>query len=385
MPPNSTESRAAPSDAAEPRQGRLKRHPLWGNLLLSVVSTAILFLLIEGLASVLMSARAAKRDLYVRELSHMQFDADLGWSHRPDVHVEDLYGEKTRFTTNSQGFRAGENFDKAIPAGKYRMVALGDSFTMGIGVGDDGTFPAQMQALCPVLQTVNMGQGGYGVDQDYLWYKRDGVKLDANMLLFAVIAPDFYRMTGDSFIGYGKPVLRVRNDALVIENVPVPATWNLRMPIGRARTFLDSLAVVRTAQWLAWHAGYGPAPARQLYGVASDEVLAAAELVFDELAVLSRSRGQRFVVAYLPISLLLAREPTREAAWLEDHSRRKAVPFINLVPDFNRLTSAEITRMFRSDDHYTEAGNRFVAEALLRRLAEQIPGFPGCGPRPHPQ
>ncbi len=79
-----------------------------------------------------------------------------------------------------------------------------------------------MQASCSVLQTVNMGQSGYGVDQDYLWYKRDGAQLDANVLLFAVVAQDFFRMTNDNFIGYRKPVLRTRDRALVIENVRCP-------------------------------------------------------------------------------------------------------------------------------------------------------------------
>jgi lysophospholipase L1-like esterase len=355
----------------------MKRNSLWVNLLVSVLSTGVLFLLIEGLASVLMSARVAKQAIRMREEEiHARYDADLGWSNRPDVRIENLYGEKASFTTNSQGFRARENFDKAVAPGKFRIVTLGDSFTLGFGVGDGESYPSQMQALCPVLQTVNMGQGGYGVDQGYLWYKRDGVKLDANMLLFAVIAQDFYRMAGDNFIGYGKPVLRVRNNALAVENVP-PPTWSLRTPVRRAREFLESLAIVRTGRWLARR---GAPPAEQFYGVASDDVFAAAGLAFQDLAELSRTRGQRFVVAYLPISALLAKEPTREAAWLEDYSRRSGVPFINLVPDFNRLAPAELSRMFRPDGHYTEEGNRFVAEALLRRMAAHIPGFPGCGP-----
>ena len=376
MPSNSTDPGDTTSGAEIP-PGRVKRNSPWVNLLVSVLSTAVLLLLIEGLASVLMSARVAKRTLYMQEESHARYDADLGWSHKPDLRIDNLYGEKKAFTTNSQGFRARESFDKAIPQGKYRIVALGDSFTMGFGVGDESSYPSQLQALCPVLQTVNMGQGGYGLDQDYLWYKRDGVKLDASVLLFAVIAHDFYRMAGDNFIGYGKPTLRASKDTLVIENVP-PPTWSLRTPIRRAREFLESLAVVKAGRWLARR---DAPPAEQFYGVVSDGVFAAAELAFDDLAKLSRPRGQRFVIVYLPTSDLLPREPTREAAWLEEFANRKGIAFINLVPEFNRLASGEISQLFRPDFHYTEKGNRFVAEALLRRLAEKIPDFPGCGLR----
>jgi lysophospholipase L1-like esterase len=380
MPLNSTESRAPAARVDEPHHGQpgRVRNSLWANLLLSIVSTAVLFLVVEGLASVLMSTLAAKRTAYMREESHSKYDPDLGWSHRANLHIDDMYGENTRFTTNAQGFRANENFDKIVPTAKYRIIALGDSFTMGYGVGDESSYPAQMQARCPALQTVNMGMGGYGVDQNYLWYKRDGVEFDTNVLLFAVIAQDFYRMMDDQFIGYGKPVLRERNNALVVENVPVPPTWGSRTRIRRARAFLDAMAVVRTGRWLAGKIGRPKVD--QFYGVVSNRVFAAAELAFNDLAQLSESRGQRFVIAYLPVRDLLAwGEPSREAAWMEDYARRNGVPFINLVADFERLTPAQIARLFRDQDyHYSREGNRFVAESLLRRLAEMIPGFPAC-------
>jgi len=365
-----------PSSSTEPPGGGTLR----ANLLLAVASAIVVFLLVEGFASFLMSSLAAWRAMHMREESHSRYDAELGWSHRPGLRVERMYGDNAPFTTNAQGFRAREDYGKAVPPGRYRVVALGDSFTMGYGVGDDATYPAQMQALCPALQAVNMGQGGYGVDQDYLWYKRDGVKLDANVLLFAVIAQDFFRMASDNFIGYGKPVLRARDGALVTENVPVPPGWNTRTPLARANAFVDSLAIVRTGRWLAGTAETSRAD--PFYGTVGEEVLAAAALAFDDLARLSQSRGQRFVIAYLPVRDLLAREPSREAAWLEAYSRRTGVPFINLAADFGRLPPDHLARLFRPDTHYSEEGNRFVAQALLRRLPAAIPGFPACATSP---
>lgn len=364
------------SSSTEPTGGGTLR----ANLVLAVVSATVVLLLVEGFASLLMSTLAAKRALRMREESHSRYDAQLGWSHRPDLRVERMYGDNAPFTTNSQGFRAREEYGKAVPPGRYRVVALGDSFTMGYGVGDDASYPAQMQALCPAIQAVNMGQGGYGVDQDYLWYKRDGVQLDANVLLFAVIAQDFFRMASDNFIGYGKPVLRAKDGALVTQNVPVPPGWQTRTLLARAGAFVDSLAIVRTGRWLA---GGAEAPREDaFYGAVGEDVLAAAGLAFDDLARLSQSRGQRFVIAYLPVRDLLAREPSREAAWLEGYARRSGVPFINLVADFERLPPAQVSRLFRPDTHYSEEGNRFVAQALLRRLSTAIPGFPSCGANP---
>ncbi len=363
MPSSST-------DAPRPRT------PLWLNLTVSVVVAVVLLLLVEGLSSLLMSVRVARHDLYMREEAHAQYDADLGWRHKPGIRIEGQYGPDTTFTTNAAGFRATEEFTRAVPAGRYRVVALGDSFTMGFGVDDGASYPAQLQTKCPALQAINMGQGGYGVDQDYLWYKRDGVAFDANVLLVAAIAPDFYRMVNDNFIGYSKPMLAREKGALVVKNVPVPANWGSRTTVRRVRTFVDSLAVVKLGKVLAFHT-VGPV-ADHFYGVVGEEVMATAGLAFDDLLALSKSRGQQLVLVYLPVQDLLFKEPTPEALWMKDYARRAQIPFINLVPEFNRLTPAQLAGMFRIDNHYTIEGNRLVAQTLLRELGAQVPGFPAC-------
>ena len=373
-----------PSSSTEPPAGPAGRGSLRANLALAVLSTAVLFVLIEGAMSLLMAAREAKRTLYMREESHSRYDPELGWSHRPGLRIERMYGDGTVFTTNSQGFRAREDFTKAVPQGRYRVIALGDSFTMGYGVDDESSYAARMRASCPALQTVNMGQGGYGVDQDYLWYKRDGTKLDAQVLLFAFVAEDFFRMASDTFIGYPKPVLRARDGKLAVENVPVPQAWESRTTLRRARTFVESLAVVRTGHWIMGKLG-GEAAERKadaFYGTVGEEVFAAAKLAFDDLAAVSKARGQHFVLVYLPVIYLLAQEPSREAAWLERYSRESGVPFINLTAEFEKLTPAETARMYRPDYHYSDEGNRFVARALLRHLAAKLPGFPACAGAP---
>jgi hypothetical protein len=373
-----------PSNSTDPDAPAAGRGSLLANVALAVASTTVVFLLLEGALSLLMAAREATHTPYMREESHSRYDADLGWSHRPGLRIEGMYGEGTAFTTNSQGFRAREEFAKAVPKDRYRVIALGDSFTMGYGVDDDASYAARMHAFCPTLQTVNMGQGGYGVDQDYLWYKRDGAKLDAQLLLFAFVAEDFFRMAGDTFTGYPKPVLRALGGKLAVGNVPVPRAWESRTTLRRLRNFVESLALVRTGRWIMEKVeGKAEKPkADEFYGNVGDEVFAAAGLAFDDLAAVSKARGQHLVLVYLPVIYLLPREPSREAAWLERYSRESGVPFINLTAEFEKLTPAEIARMYRPDYHYTDEGNRFVARALLRHLGARVPGFPACAGAP---
>jgi hypothetical protein len=93
---------------------------------------------------------------------------------------------------------------------------------LGFGVDDDHSWCKLLESLDQRLETVNMGQAGYGVDQAYLWYKRDAGTIRHHVHLFAPIVDDFRRMeSGTFFGGYSKPFLE--EGSLVVKNVPVPA------------------------------------------------------------------------------------------------------------------------------------------------------------------
>ena len=66
-----------------------------------------------------------------------------------------------------------------------KKISSGDSFTLGYGVNNEETWPTAFSKLDERFETINMGQGGYGVDQSYLWYKRDGLEFDHQIHLFA--------------------------------------------------------------------------------------------------------------------------------------------------------------------------------------------------------
>ena len=59
------------------------------------------------------------------------------------------------------------------PAGMFRVIALGDSFTWGIEVGEDDHFPHYLEKILQgqrAAEVFNMGVGSYGIDQMLLKY-----------------------------------------------------------------------------------------------------------------------------------------------------------------------------------------------------------------------
>lgn len=85
---------------------------------------------------------------------------------------------------NSHGMRGPEPADAPM-----RVLVLGDSFTFGVGAGEEETFPARLQAHLRETGrdavVWNAGVPGYGVPDEVDWYERWGVPLKPNVLVIA--------------------------------------------------------------------------------------------------------------------------------------------------------------------------------------------------------
>jgi len=352
----------------EPREGA----PLVFKLAVAVVGTIALCIGIEGLASIARAWKDAGDAPVVLERLHSQHDPDLGWSHKPSVHVADLYGPGRSLTTNARGLRATTEYRREVPDGRYRVLCVGDSFTLGYGVDDAGTYEAELERAEPRLQAVNMGQGGYGVDQAYLWYERDGAELDHDLVLFVFIATDFDRMLTSRFGGrLEKPVLRVEDGELVAHNVPVPESASAGS--GRLARLRKNLAFFDLL-----HRMTRPNRAADAQKIAGSALpyREVGEAVLRDVKRLADERGANAAFAMLPLKDRLAGRPTEVSAWVAGVAQELGVPFVDLTPTLDAVPKAERELYYQADGHFNALGNRLVAEALLERLRELVPGFP---------
>lgn len=340
----------------------------------------LLLIVVEGLASYVVVARFIMLTNNIVERRHTKYDPDLGWVNEPSINISDMYGPGIYLRTNSQGFRNNHDISPAVPAGKARIICSGDSFTLGYGVDNDHAWCNRLSLLDPRLETVNMGQGGYGVDQAYLWYKRDSAKIEHQVHLFAFITSDFHRMQSDSFRGYAKPLLDTVNGALVVKNVPIPKR-DYSFPSIMQYYYKDSLGFLRTVDVLTRAmrkiglAGTDSRNTTQRKRVEKDEhTRKILHEIFEDLKNINEQRSSKLVLIYLPDMDTLAGEtPSEWTEFLEGESRSLGVPLINLVSEFGALPYQEVVPLFISQKqmargHLSVAGNNLVSKLIHDKL-----------------
>jgi len=349
------------------------------NAALMLLATAVVFLLLEGLASTgfFIHRLATRSQPPLAERNHTEYDPEIGWISKPGVTLKNLYGPGLHLHTNSQGFRAAHEYSREVPPGKIRIVCTGDSFALGYGVGDDETLCARLGALDGRFETVNMGQGGYGVDQAYLWYMRDGGVIEHDLLLFTFIYGDFLRMVDDSFLGYGKPRLAIENGEVVVHNVPVPRRGYMLPWFTQNSDLLDEMRSFAALRGLLRYFTGDDESSEGLGG--SVEV---AFSLFDGLAAHHRRQGSTLVLVYLPVEEDHTGNYDGFRALLARWASARRIHLIDPTEQFQSLPESQALQLFISEGpsefpdaagHYNARGNQWIAERIghdLRELPE---------------
>ncbi len=341
-----------------------ERHIGWPKkLVLSAVAVFLMLLLFEGAASTITVAYRFFRSgdpPQLAESSHTRYDQTLGWRNEPRYADPDHYGPGRGLTVDGEGFRThlkGRQASKSV-----RVLCSGDSFTLGFGVDDLESWPAVLSKLEPRFETVNLGQGGYGVGQAYLWAIEELEGVDPLLHLFAFIGYDFERMRDDRFLGHGKPLLRVIENGLQVTNVPVP-----QEVISTGSRWGNSLGELRLVRALRWLLPGDPSSSGHRLSLPEAERVARA--ILEDLRDRHLARGSVFVLIWLPLESELG---TTDPPW-HGFVRRTAmslgIPLIDVKPHFESIPSERWSEFFSdSDQHYSASGYRLAAEAILAAL-----------------
>jgi len=97
------------------------------------------------------------------------------------------------YKINSKGLRDHE-YDYEKSPETYRILALGDSVTMGFGVNIEDVYVKRIENLLKKddenYEVVNLGVGGYNVWHEFHYLKKEGLKYNPDMIIFGFIFND---------------------------------------------------------------------------------------------------------------------------------------------------------------------------------------------------
>jgi len=327
--------------------------------------------------------------------SLMVYDPHLGWTYRPNTSFPDR-----GMAHNNDGIRTGKSKQRYTqdPTNDVLRIALfGDSFTHGDGPGYYSTWGFNLQralrALGREVEVLNFGVGGYGMDQAYLRYLKEGVKYKPDIVIFGFSIENVFRninlfrffyKKGSSGVPFSKPRFIVEEDKLVLINSPtVPpdkllevlknfSNWSLvkhehfyrddeyRTKFWQTSRFISLIiALVRHHQTML----LDDPPEGKAYQLMS-EIIATFR---DEV----EGNNGRFLVAHLP--------PGNHFEYFQENDRFKYESVLKhietLAPVFrpekamlDSIDGGSISNLFA--DHYSALGHKIIGESLAKYLAD---------------
>jgi hypothetical protein len=315
-------------------------------------------------------------------------DTLLGWANRASYSNPEEYGHGIGLATDRIGLRAT---DASPRPGGVTLVCSGDAFTMGVGVADGKQWCSLLQEYFSGLHTVDMGQGGYGVDQVYLWYRRDGGLAPHRVLVLALTDAQFEHALTSTDAGRFKPVFALDGNQLALHGVPVPVQTPAALHRAAAMQTIETLRLVQAIRTIP-HFDLG-----RIAGSQVERKWPMFERLLDDFVALDSNRGSTLVLAYLPTQQDLHPGPLdarRER--IAEYSRARGIPFVDLTPALRALRPDSLDLTFITKvppgapgivaGNYSDLGNAWAARALAAWLAG-IPALqaflhatPGHGP-----
>jgi hypothetical protein len=302
---------------------------------------------------------------------------------------------------NNLGLRGKDSSFKK-PSHHYRVLMLGDSFTMGKGIEDHQTFSALLEAslnqrrVCgsTSFEVLNGGTDSYAPILSYLQFSEDLASLETDLVLLNLDVSDLLQEAA-----YRKEAVYDSTGEIIGvpgSNRPLLFNQRIRSWIDQ-HTFFTRLLLFHTNKWL----GYQDLTVRGVVTRANPELLkyTLAEdnvnrdeqwtQIFDSIEKfkkLADKRSTAFALVIYPWG-----HQVSEAEWIPgrynwmsqgatvsdkyldtvyQQSKQRGIELVNLFPAF-RAYKGGAPLYFKYDMHWTAEGHKVVASALEEHLVER--------------
>jgi hypothetical protein len=306
----------------------------------------------------------------------------LGWVGTPNWQRKD---EHSAYVTCDHGTRLPSNQQRALPIGG--ILVCGNSFVVGSGVGNDKSWPAQLEAMIGT-PVVNAAAGGWGTDQMVLRTEQMIALTRPRAVVLGLMWFDAVYAELSSYYRAAKPYFTIEDGRLQLHNSPAPLFTGIchRVPPVRwlmSRCYL-AFIIAQGCGMLRWPGAEDPEHERASppgTGIEiSRKLLRRLKETTDRLGI------KLLVIAQVTADDFDEAIPLASHTALTKAVRDVAIPMIDLWPHFKWLFDHDRPSFFamfiqqpnKRYDHMSERANRFVAEEVATALgsAAALPSGP---------
>jgi len=314
-------------------------------------------------------------------------DRELGFIHKPGLSFELRAAEFSYpVRTDERGFA---NYADQTLYERADIVAIGDSFTEGVGVAQEYSYPSELSRITG-LRVLNLGHGAYDCYQFPLVLKRFGLQSRPKIVLMTLWDWNDIQLRYPAWREYcrinGYIPLKDYSRMLLGEKKK-PALY-----IGVYLKALKDEARILFARYMAlWNYGdyrgiyvrgkwfrFPVSDAIAYRGEALEKSLAYLKECVDEIKGLSGSNGFRFIVIYIPSKQLVYNNflklPPAQQVKTQMHDavirslKGWGVEVLDATPIFNAAVGEGRMVYYPVDDHLNRDGYRLLAESVAAYL-----------------
>lgn len=278
-------------------------------------------------------------------------------------------GHRSREPVNSAGYRDLEHA-RAKPKGVHRIAFVGDSFTYGVGVLFDDTYPSRVGRALSLergerWESIVLAQPGLDTQQEEEVVEQDALAYDPDVLVLGYVLNDAEDVYSAERRRAAEWENRERGN---------PPFWRhsalLRLLADRLDATTENRARIENHL--------------QLYREGSAGFRASVKSL-QNIGSLCRERKIPFVVVLFPLfaNPLGSDYPfTAIHQKVEAASRSAGAIFLDLLPYYRGMDWRLLVVEGGQDEHPNELAHRIAAQALLKSLASVLPSPKHPEPQP---
>jgi len=271
-----------------------------------------------------------------------------------------------RVITNGVGLR---NRKPLLLDPVLRVLALGDSFTFGVYVPNGDAWPARLESLLRLhaqrsdIEVLNAGVSGYTISDELSYYRDKGARLDPDIVILGFFANDLpdFSVTNRRLFGREARTESSRTDLSGLRGWMAgnSALYRLASQLKRALLLgAAEIAASSGSQGIASTPGrkvlhgeqWSPDRQRAFWAAELDRHGKAYRQAFEGLVTAVRQSGATLLVVAFPEFVQLAEgTPDLPQRFLEGLCREHGVPYLDLLPVYRTVGSAEQLYLLASE------------------------------------